>query len=62
MDHGRTWFETRRSEKILFVTRALKRKQEEGELPIEKRHNIRNVHFMCDAAAVNFMQLNAMAR
>lgn len=57
MEQGRTWFDSRRSDQIL-----LERKQGEGEQPIEKRCNISdicNVHFVCDAAAVKFMQLNA---
>jgi hypothetical protein len=57
MEQGRTCFDSRRSDQIF-----LKRKQEEGELPLEKRCNIPdicNVHFVYDAAAVNFMQLNA---
>jgi hypothetical protein len=59
MEQGRTWFESRRLEQIFFVMRALKRKQEEGDLPVEKRPNVCSVHFVCDAAAVNFMKLNA---
>ncbi|GAQ90466.1 hypothetical protein KFL_006430030 [Klebsormidium nitens] len=55
MEHS-SWFETRRAEQVVFVTRALKRKQEEGELPPERRAKIPKVHFVCDAAAVDFMQ------